>query len=156
LGVEHRLKHKIAQFLAEFAPIAMVDRVQYLISLFEREGLDAVEGLFAVPRASARAAQAGHDRDQLLKLFAGSLLIHSVWGSDFPQCNISSMPDLLEARPVASEHAAYFSRYVDLVADGNIVGTLAAQFDRTLAHLKTVSDADSLKRYPTENGVCAR
>ena len=66
------------------------------------------------------------------------------------------MPDLLEARPVASEHAAYFSRYVDLVADGNIVGTLAAQFDRTLAHLKTVSDADSLKRYPTENGVCAR
>jgi uncharacterized damage-inducible protein DinB len=57
------------------------------------------------------------------------------------------MPDLLEARPVASEHAAYFSRYVDLVADGNIVGTLAAQFERTLAHLKTVSDADSLKRY---------
>ena len=57
------------------------------------------------------------------------------------------MPDLLEARPVASEHAAYFSRYVDLVADGNIVGTLAAQLDRTLAHLKTISDEDSLKRY---------
>jgi len=57
------------------------------------------------------------------------------------------MPDLLEARPVASEHAPYFSRYVDLVADGNIVGTLGAQLDRTLAHLKTVSDADSLKRY---------
>jgi hypothetical protein len=60
------------------------------------------------------------------------------------------MPDLLEARPVVSEHAPYFSRYVDLVADGNIVGTLAAQLDRTLAHLKTIPDEDSLKRYAPE------
>ena len=81
-------------------------------------------------------AQAGHDRDQLLKLLAGSLWIHSVWGSDFPQCNISSMPDLLVAKPDASEHAPYFSRYVDLVPDGDILGTLAGQIDGTLAHLR--------------------
>jgi uncharacterized damage-inducible protein DinB len=57
------------------------------------------------------------------------------------------MPDLLEARPLSSEHAPYFSRYVDLVADGNIVGTLAAQNERTLAHLNSISEEDSLKRY---------
>ena len=147
LGVEHRLEHEVAQFLGELRPIAMVDGVQHLIGLFQGEGLDAVEGLFAVPRAAARAAQAGHDRDQLLKLLAGSFLIHSVWGSDFPQCNISSMPDLLIAKPDASEHAPYYSRYVDLVADGDILGTLATQIDGTLAELRKVSEADSLKRY---------
>jgi uncharacterized damage-inducible protein DinB len=57
------------------------------------------------------------------------------------------MPDLLIARPDASEHAPYFSRYVDLVAPGDILGTLATQIDGTLAELRKVSEADSLKRY---------
>ena len=51
----------------------MVDGVHHLVGLFQQEGLDGVEGLLAVPRAAARAAQAGHDLDQLLKLFTGSL-----------------------------------------------------------------------------------
>jgi DinB superfamily len=57
------------------------------------------------------------------------------------------MPDLLIAKPDASEHAPYYSRYVDLVAAGDILGTLATQIDATLAELRNVSEADSLKRY---------
>jgi hypothetical protein len=57
------------------------------------------------------------------------------------------MPDLLVSKPDASEHAPYFSRYVDLVADGDILGALAGQIESTLAKLGRVSEADSLKRY---------
>ena len=57
------------------------------------------------------------------------------------------MPDLLAVRPDPSEHAAYFSRYINLVPDENIVGTLATQIAATLRSLRDISDADSLKRY---------
>jgi hypothetical protein len=57
------------------------------------------------------------------------------------------MPDLLIAKPDASEHAPYYCRYVDLVAPGDILGTLASQIDGNLAELRRVSEADSLKRY---------
>jgi uncharacterized damage-inducible protein DinB len=60
------------------------------------------------------------------------------------------MPDLLVAKPDASEHAPYFSRYIDLVADGGILGTLAGQIGTTLKALRKVSDEDSLKRYTPE------
>src|ERR1035437_9073784 len=83
-AIDHRDWGELGQFLGEFPPIAVDDGVQHLIGFLEGEGLDAVEGLFPVPRAAARGAQAGHDRDQLLKLLAGSFWIHFVWGSDFP------------------------------------------------------------------------
>ena len=57
------------------------------------------------------------------------------------------MPALLIPKPDVSEHAPYYSRYVDLVADGDILGTLAGQIRSTLAALRRVSEADSLKRY---------
>jgi hypothetical protein len=57
------------------------------------------------------------------------------------------MPDLPIARPDTSEHAPNYSRYVDLVAEGDILATLATQIDSTLAELRNVSEADSLKRY---------
>ena len=57
------------------------------------------------------------------------------------------MPDLHVSKPNASEHATYFSRYVDLVPDGEILATLPTQFSTTLVKLRGVSDADSLKRY---------
>jgi uncharacterized damage-inducible protein DinB len=57
------------------------------------------------------------------------------------------MPHLLIAKPDASEHAPYYSRYVDLVADGDILETLAGQIGGTLAELQKVSDEASLKRY---------
>ena len=57
------------------------------------------------------------------------------------------MPDLLVAKPDVSEHAPYYSRYVALVADGDILGTLAGQIGGTLAELQKVSNEASLKRY---------
>jgi uncharacterized damage-inducible protein DinB len=57
------------------------------------------------------------------------------------------MPNLLVTKPAPEEHAPYFSRYLDLVADGDILGTLAGQLGDTLATLRKVSEADSLRRY---------
>ena len=57
------------------------------------------------------------------------------------------MPDLQIRKPAATEFAPYYSRYIDLVSDGDVVGTLAGQIHGTVAALRTVTDADSLKRY---------
>ena len=57
------------------------------------------------------------------------------------------MPDLHVSKPNDTEYASYFGRYVDLVPDGEILGTLAGQISATLSTLRGVSDADSLKRY---------
>jgi uncharacterized damage-inducible protein DinB len=57
------------------------------------------------------------------------------------------MPNLLIAKPDASEYAPYYGRYLDLVPDGDILGTLASQIGGTLADLRKISEADTLKRY---------
>jgi uncharacterized damage-inducible protein DinB len=57
------------------------------------------------------------------------------------------MPNLLVTKPAPEEQAPYFSRYLDRVADGDILGTLAGQLADTLATLRRVSDEDSLRRY---------
>src|ERR1051326_4793829 len=57
------------------------------------------------------------------------------------------MPDLQISRPAASEHAAYYSRYIDLVPEGDILRTLTTQVAGTLQALRGLSDGDSLKRY---------
>jgi hypothetical protein len=57
------------------------------------------------------------------------------------------MPDLRISKPVAGEYNSYYSKYIDLVPDGDVAGTLASQIGGTLAALWAISDADSLKRY---------
>ncbi|MEO8594416.1 MAG: DinB family protein [Candidatus Solibacter sp.] len=57
------------------------------------------------------------------------------------------MTDLHVSKPPTAEYASYFGRYVDLVPEGEIAGTLASQMERTLNTLRQVSDEDSLKRY---------
>ena len=57
------------------------------------------------------------------------------------------MPDLLISKPAASEHAAYYSRYVNLVQDGDVLAALSSQIAGTLGQLRAVSEQDSLKRY---------
>jgi DinB superfamily len=57
------------------------------------------------------------------------------------------MPELLITKPEETEHAEYYSRYIDLVPDGDILGTLAGQIGVTLTELRLISDADSLLRY---------
>ncbi len=41
-------------------------------------------------------------------------------------------------RPKADEHAAYYSRYIDRVPDGNVIGLLESQLTDTLALLRRV------------------
>jgi hypothetical protein len=57
------------------------------------------------------------------------------------------MPDLKIAKPAAGEFNAYYSRYIDLVPDGDVLSTLASQIGPTLSALRSISDADSLKKY---------
>jgi uncharacterized damage-inducible protein DinB len=50
-------------------------------------------------------------------------------------------------KPDASEHAPYYSRYIDLVPAGDILTTLEAQLEETLALLAPLTDADAAHRY---------
>ena len=50
-------------------------------------------------------------------------------------------------RPDASQYASYFGKYITLVPDGDIVQTLSAERDNTLAVLSGVSAEKSLHRY---------
>lgn len=51
------------------------------------------------------------------------------------------------AKPDASEHAAYFSRYIDLVPEGDVLGALRMQIEGTLGELRSFSAAESLRSY---------
>ncbi len=53
----------------------------------------------------------------------------------------------MTSRPEASEHAAYFGKYISLVPDGDIVQTLASERDITLRLLESVPAEKSLFRY---------
>lgn len=60
------------------------------------------------------------------------------------------MADLLISKPQAGEFAANFAGYIELVPDGDVLGTLATQNHETVTTLRAVSDADSLKRYAAD------
>jgi len=79
LGKEDSLQHEVAQFGAQFVPVAAIDSVQHLVRLFECVGFDRIESLFAVPRASAGSPQPRHDIDQPLKFCTcavGAVFVH--------------------------------------------------------------------------------
>ena len=50
-------------------------------------------------------------------------------------------------RPAATEAAPYYFRYIDLVADEDVVGTLQKQLTETHSFLKSISEEKSLERY---------
>ena len=50
-------------------------------------------------------------------------------------------------RPQPGEAAPYYSRYIDLVASGDIVSALETQLEETRAFLATISEEKSLYRY---------
>lgn len=51
------------------------------------------------------------------------------------------------ARPERTEAAEYYSKYIDRVPDGDIVGILESQLDEVLALSRTISGERSLHRY---------
>ncbi len=50
-------------------------------------------------------------------------------------------------RPSSSEHAPYYSRYIDLVPEGDILRILEAQAETTLRYLSSVSEEKAMFRY---------
>src|SRR5579864_1952020 len=70
LRIEKYLEKKITEFARKLVPIAIVDRFENFVGLFQGVGLNGVEGLLAIPRASARSAQLRHDRDGTLEAFS--------------------------------------------------------------------------------------
>ena len=72
LGEEDGLEDEVAELVAEVDPVAAIDGVEDLVGLFERVGLDGVEGLFAVPGAAIGRAKAGHDVEELVEFVAGA------------------------------------------------------------------------------------
>ena len=71
LGEENSLQQEIAELVGQLRPIARIDGVHHLVSLFQKKRLDGVEVLLAIPRAATWRAQAGHQIDKLLKFFTG-------------------------------------------------------------------------------------
>lgn len=51
------------------------------------------------------------------------------------------------ARPQADEHIPYYGKYIALVPDGDLVGTLRAQIESTLALLGSIPEARASHRY---------
>lgn len=53
-------------------------------------------------------------------------------------------------RPDPSEYAPYYSRYVDLVKNENVVETLEKQLDEIHGFLRGISESKSLHRYASD------
>jgi hypothetical protein len=54
-------------------------------------------------------------------------------------------------RPEASEHSAYFGRYISLVSDADILTVLQTQWSETAALLRGLSEKDGA-RYAPDKG----
>ena len=54
------------------------------------------------------------------------------------------------SRPDPTEHIPYFSRYIDLVPDGDLLPTLRSQLAQTMALVRSLDEADGGYRYGRE------
>jgi DinB superfamily len=57
------------------------------------------------------------------------------------------MTNFLSIRPDANEHVPYYTKYISLVPNGNILTILEKQMQETSSFLKTISEEQSFKRY---------
>lgn len=57
------------------------------------------------------------------------------------------MPHIVIGKPDASEHLPYYSRYIDLIKEDDILKVLSTQIDGTLAFLRTIPHAKGDYRY---------
>jgi len=68
--IEQHLEEQVTKFPSQFVPVARFDGLEDLVRFFERVGFYGIEGLFAVPGASARGTEARHDGGGALESFA--------------------------------------------------------------------------------------
>src|SRR5215472_7580433 len=62
LRVEKDLEEEIAKFFGEFGVVVRIEGVEDFVGFLNEVGTQGIVGLFAVPGAAARSAEAGHDR----------------------------------------------------------------------------------------------
>ena len=67
LGMEKDLEKEVAKFFSEFGVIGAVEGVEDFVGFFDEIGAEGGVGLFAVPGATVRSAEAGHDSDELFE-----------------------------------------------------------------------------------------
>jgi leader peptidase (prepilin peptidase)/N-methyltransferase len=65
LCIEEHLQQQVAELFAQVCGVVALDRVQHFVGLFQRVFADGPGCLFAIPGATVRSAQAGHDGDGL-------------------------------------------------------------------------------------------
>ena len=61
LGVEKDVEENVPQFLLEGVVVSLVDSLEQFVDLLEDHGAEGAVGLLAIPRATPRSPQAGHD-----------------------------------------------------------------------------------------------
>jgi hypothetical protein len=60
---------------------------------------------------------------------------------------MTALTSARETRPEASEHAPYYTRYIALVSDGDVVDKLAGQLPGTLGFLRSLDEETGGRRY---------
>ena len=79
------MEEKIAELGHELLGIALINRVRDLVDFLDRVGEESLEGLFAIPRASAlRVAKTRHHLQEVVKSGGAGHLgtVHRGRGSD--------------------------------------------------------------------------
>ena len=77
--LEDHLQQQVAEFLADLALVALLDRADDLVRLLDDVGLERFGGLLAVPRAAVGRAQPRHELDEAREPVVGGvsvLVIH--------------------------------------------------------------------------------
>jgi hypothetical protein len=64
-GIEDDLEEEVAQFVFEAVKIALVDRIDNLVSFLQEQTLHGIIGLSAVPGTPVRSPQMAHEFRQL-------------------------------------------------------------------------------------------
>ncbi len=70
LRIKEDLQQQITEFVGEFRPVAIINRFQNLVGLFQRVFFYGVKRLLTVPGTSTGSPQARHDGNGFFKFFA--------------------------------------------------------------------------------------
>jgi uncharacterized damage-inducible protein DinB len=57
------------------------------------------------------------------------------------------MENIADTRPRADEYATYYSKYITLVPEGNVIDTLSQQLESTLSVLRNITEEKANSRY---------
>jgi hypothetical protein len=77
LAVKDNLMQDVAEFLADFCRIPVLQRFQEFMAFLQEERPQGYVTLLPVPWTSVRSPELGHDIQQLSKSFTGLFMVHN-------------------------------------------------------------------------------